>query len=260
MNQDSFNEISKSICLIDKGNKDTGTGFFLRAKYHGKHIYMLITAQHFIPFELVEIRKKIEITTDNGNIKQEIILNNNDRKILCFQDKDITAIEIIEKDIIRNKVKFLKYNKKIVNFLNIEAYIFHHPNGEKLQCNNGKILSVHTPKEYEFEHNLYTQKGSSGSPIIFFKQSKKRPYPKPRVMGVHTSCVPKTKKNIGTFINVLIEELKAGIDNLIYKQDLVMPNNSELKVPSGTHLIVGQIKVPEKSEIHIGSKLTIGKK
>lgn len=69
MKQNIFNEISKSLCIIDKGNKDTATGFFLRAKYNGQHIYMLVTARHFIPFQLVEVGKEIEIITDNENIK-----------------------------------------------------------------------------------------------------------------------------------------------------------------------------------------------
>ena len=260
MNQDLFNEISKSICIINKKNKDTGTGFFLRAKFIEQDIFLLITARHFIPFELVEIRAKIEIITDNGNMKQEIILNNNERKILCFLDKDITAIEIIEKDIIKDKVKFLRHKKKSVNYLDIEAFIFHHPNGEKLQCNNGKILSVNTPKEYEFEHNLYTQKGSSGSPIIIFKKSKKRPYPKPRVIGVHTSCDPKTKKNIGTFINVLVRVLKSGIDNLYYQKSLTIPKNGELHSPSGTELIVQHLTVKEEATFKLSGHLIIGQK
>ena len=225
MNKDTFNEISKSMCIINIGNKNTGTGFFLSTKFRGKDLYMLITAHHFIPKDLVYVRSKIEIITDRDNIKQEIILNNSERKILCLSYSDITAIEIIEKDIIRHKVQFLKYNETSVNYLDIEVFIFHHPNGDKLQYNNGKILTF-APNVYEFEHNLYTQKGSSGSPIIFFEQSKKGSNPTPIVIGVHTSCNPKTKKNIGTFIYVLIETLKMGICNIIHQKQILLPENS----------------------------------
>ena len=131
-----------------------------------------------------------------------MILNNKGRKILCLFDKDITAIEILEKDIIRHKVRFLNYNKKSVNYLNIEVFIFHHPNGEKLQWNKGKILDVGVPKEYEFEHNLFTQKGSSGSSIIYFRQSKEGPNLKPRVIGIHNSYDLKT--SIGFSFNTKI--------------------------------------------------------
>ena len=263
--QDTFQEISKAICKIEKGSSDTGTGFFLKTKFNKKDLYLLITAQHFIPFALVDVRKTIEIIADSGNIKQQITLNNNERKILCFLDKDITAIEILDNDPIRHNVKFLKYDKNCKydfykNYLNAEAFIFHHPNGEKLQCNYGKIMAVGTPKKYEFAHNLDTQKGSSGSPIFCFKKSPKRPFPKPRVIGVHTSCDPKLKLNIGTFINVLIEELKGGIDNVVYEKSIIMPKDGELEVPSGTHLFVNHLSVTGNSSVTFtgNTRLTIG--
>lgn len=251
---DTLKEISRSICKLDKGQADTGTGFFLRAKFKDKHIYLLITAQHFIPSPLVEVRKEIEIIADNGNLKQKIILNNNERKILCFLDKDITAIEILDNDIIRHKVKFLKYDKNCKkdfykNYLGMIAYTFPQPNDEGLKCYFGKILAVGMPKHYEFAHNLQTQKGSSGSPIFVFKQNLKKSSPKPRVIGVHTSCDPKSKLNIGTFINVLIEQLKNGIDNLIYEKKFIVPENTEVIAPSGTNLIINYLSTSNNSSI-----------
>ena len=241
-----INEISKSFCKIKKDENNYSTGFFLRVKRDEKPIYMLVTAHHEIPYTLIEEKcLKIEIITIE-NIKQEIILNNDERKILCFFYQDITAIEILDKDIIRHKVKFLKYDKNCKydfykNYLNIEAFIFHHPNGEKLQYNNGKILAVGTPKKYEFEHNIYTQKGSSGSPIIYYKQSKKRQCLRPRVIGVHTSCDPNRKVNIGTFINILIEEIKKGIDNIYYQKEIPLHENRIMKIHKGTHLYAEKI-------------------
>ena len=251
---DTFKELSRSICKLDKGQSDTGTGFFLRAKFDGKHIYLLITAQHFIPFALVDVRKKIDIIADNGNLKQEIILNNNERKILCFLDKDITAIEILEKDMIRHKVKFLKYDKNCKydfykNYLGKFAFTYPQPDGKDLKFHYGRILAVGTPRNFEFHHNLETQKGSSGAPIFVIKQSLKRSSPKPRVIGVHTSCDPNSKLNIGTFINVLIEKLKHGIDNLVYEKKIIMPKNSEMVVPSGTCLTFNYLSVTGNSSI-----------
>ena len=205
-------------------------------------------------FRVVEVEGKIEVIIDNGNTKQEIILDKNERKILCFKYKDITAIEIIDKDIIRNKSKFLKYDKKYnydlnKNYLDIENFIIHHPNGQILQYNNEKILAVGTPEKYEFEHNIYTQKVSLGSPVLYFKKSKKRPYQKPRVIGVHNSYDPKTKNNIGTFINILIEELKIGIDNLYNKKEIFLTKGGILEVPPGTHINTEKIYLSKKAKV-----------
>ena len=242
MNEDSkLNEIKKSICKIKRGENNVATGFFLRTKYNGSYIYMLVTAYHEIPYELIESTKtKIEIIIDFKNIKQEIILDNNERKILCLKKENITAIEILDKDIIRKEVKFLKYDKKctkhqIQNYSNIETFIFHHANGENLQCNKGKILEVGSPLEYEFKHNMYTQKGSSGSPILYFKKSIKKPNPRLRVIGVHTSCDPITKTNIGTFIYKLTGEIKVGKNNIEYANTIKMDEDAQLVI-HGWHI------------------------
>ena len=262
----NFSEISKSICKIKKDKNNNATGFFLRTKYNKNHIYFLVTAHHEIPYTLVEPGdSKIEIITDFENIKQEITLNNEERKIICLKYEDITAIEILDTDIIRNKVKFLKYDKdctenKRLSYLNIEMFIFHHPNGEKLQCNKGKILEIGNPKIYEFRHNLYTQKGSSGSPILFYKKSHKRPYPKPRVIGVHTSCDSETKTNIGTFIYSLTDIIKEGKHNFEYTHKLRVFEHKEYAFPSGTQVYAKIIKVDENSclKMEPGTKLIIG--
>ena len=262
-----LNEIKKSICKIKKDENNVATGFFLRTKYNEKDIYLLVTAHHEIQYTLVENKKtKIEIIIDFENIKQEIILDNHERKIICLKEEDITAIEILDKDIIKNKVKFLKYDKKctkhqIQNYSNIEAFIFHHPNGENLQCNKGKILEVGVPKVYEFRHNIYTQKGSSGSPILYIKKkSKKRPNSRLRVIGVHTSCDPQTKTNIGTFIYILTSQIKSGKHNIEYIHKLKIPTNVEALIPTGTKMYVKSLNSDINSTLIVngGAHLILG--
>ena len=72
LNENSkLNEIRKSICKIKRDENNFATGFFLRTKYNEKHIYMLVTAFHEIPYTIIENQdKKIEIITDFENIKQ----------------------------------------------------------------------------------------------------------------------------------------------------------------------------------------------
>ena len=272
MKQDSLNEkstfteISKSICKIKKDEKNNATGFFLVINYNKKYIFFLVTAYHEIPFTLVENGKQtIEIITDFENIKQNITLNKKERKILCFEKEDITAIEILDTDIIKNKVKFLKYDKKCTkdryqNYLNIEAFIFHHPNGEKLQCNKGKILEVEKPQKYEFRHNLFTQKGSSGSPILYYKNTGKKPYPRPRVIGVHTSCDPQTKTNIGTFINIFTKEIKAGRHTIEYASKLKIGEQKCMTIGSGIIMNAKDIACDYNSKLVVkgGATLILG--
>ena len=201
----SINEISKSICkiIIEDCNS---TGFFLKIQYKLKPLYMLITAHHVIPYPLVEENKTIEIITDIDNKKQEITLDSIKRKIFCNKNKDITAIQILNKDNLIDKVKFLVYDTKCEysqyeNYLNIEAFIFHHPNDQELKYNSGRIIKINYPEDNEFEHNLNTNAGSSGSPLLIFEKTDEEP----KVIGVHTSAIEGKKNKIGTFINAIIE-------------------------------------------------------
>ena len=218
----SINEISKSICKIIIGDSNS-TGFFLKIQYDLNPKYMLVTAHHVIPYPLVEDNKTIEIITDIDNKKQEIILDSIKRKIYCLKNHDITAIQILNEDNLLNKVKFLVFDKNCETIqykknLNIEAFIFHHPNNNELKFNRGRIIKVKYPKEFEFEHNLSTNAGSSGSPILIFE----KPNEEPKVIGVHTSAIEGENNNVGTFINVLIEAI---IDKKFYKNHLYIGIN-----------------------------------
>ena len=97
-----------SIFRINGGNI-IGTGFFIKLNLNNETKLFLVTCYHIIPKKLVDEKKTI--TLYYGEFEDEksfkIKLDKNERIIKCFKSpKDVTLIEIIDKDDIR-KDKFL---------------------------------------------------------------------------------------------------------------------------------------------------------
>ena len=99
----------------------------------------------------------------------------NNRFIQYFDDPlDITVIQIKDKewDIIQN-VEFLDYDMNfVIGYEQYKgSYIFAlgYPYGDEIVSGSGKIINI--KNNYEFEHNIPTDKGSSGSPIILLNIS-----------------------------------------------------------------------------------------
>ena len=201
-----LNEVAESLCKI-KRKGSNGSGFFLKIEDIDKILYFLVTASHVLSNLTNE--ESIEIDNDMINIKQSILLKNNERIIEIFKEQDLIAIEIIDKDNLKGKIRFLNYDteckkERYIKYLNIDAFILHYPNGEDLECSSGKIIKIQEPKKFEFQHTLETDKGSSGAPILLFEKQNEEP----KVIGVHTSALVDIKNNVGTFIDVLIDKLK----------------------------------------------------
>ena len=204
----TLNEISKSLCIIKDLSQNQSSGFFLQIPNDKKTIYILVTSYRAISDQLIKSKQVIEIIPEIGNIKQTIKLDTNERKIWLLQDKDIIAIEILEKDNLINNVKFLNYDTKCKineygNYLNIDTFILHYPKGRDVECNCGRILDIKNQKEFQFLLSLYNEAKLPGSPILLFENEKGESL----VIGVHTSFLNGDKTNVGTFINVLIEKI-----------------------------------------------------
>jgi len=86
-----------------------------------------------------------------------------------------------------------------------DAYVFAlgYPYGDKIASGSGKIINI--KKSYEFEHNIPTDTGSSGSPIILLNYSKIL-----KIIGVHKGeSIRKIDKiNIATFIGKIVDKIK----------------------------------------------------
>ena len=79
------------------------------------------------------------------------------------------------------------------------GYLF----GEELSVGSGKIINING---YEFEHNIRTEQGSSGSPIILFNLEK--------VIGIHKYGDLEKRVNVGTFIGEIFDEIKNDLNEV----------------------------------------------
>ena len=176
-----INNIEKSICKITYKINDkpaNGSGFFMNLFPNNDSFRYLITNHHVIPEDLKD--KKIELEIHNKkNI--ELFLDTKNRTIHFFNDPslDITVIQIKDEDsdIIEN-VNFLNYDKNYLDgydqYRNADVFTEGYPFGDDIVNGVGKIIKINN---WEFDHNIPTDPGSSGSPIILLSTSK--------IIGVH---------------------------------------------------------------------------
>ena len=162
-------KVMKALCKIKIETKEgiDGLGFFLKYSNSKKFI---IACYHIINPTLEN--EIIEIEIYNKNI-MKLQLNNRFIKYID-KPKDITILEIKESDIIYKDVEFLNYDMNYLNGgYNIykDAYIFtiEHPFGGAVSCASGKIIDIFNNNE--FEHNIATDKGSSGCPILLLNNN-----------------------------------------------------------------------------------------
>ena len=189
---------SKAICkIIIRGNPNTyATGFFMKISDTKKY---LITNYHVISEN--DMYKDIEIEIHN---QKTMKLNLNNRKIKYFQKpKDITMIEIKTSDEIYNDILFLDYDlnclKGYEEYKDSIVFIIEHPNGDSAEYACGQIVNVNGN---EFDHDISTEKGASGSPIILYTKNINRI----QVIGIHKEAYETKNLNIGTFIGEIFKK------------------------------------------------------
>ena len=195
---DIIDKIRKSICKISYENNN-GTGFFILLKNSFKCI---MTNYHVIS----EINKVINIQIYNN---KNININLNNRNIKYYNNLDITIIEIKESYEILKYIEFLDYDLNYIKgyeqYKNIDIFTLQYLEKEGICAASGNIIDI-LGNKYEFTHNIYTEYGSSGSPIILFNTLK--------VIGMHRGGDKNKKINYGTFIGEIFNENK-NINNYI---------------------------------------------
>jgi hypothetical protein len=192
--------VIKSVCKIEHSNehsKDQGSGFLIKFKKNKKDFYCLMTNEHVVDQEKIKNKEKITIYYDCEIEKREIILDKNKRYINEYTDNnlDITIIQILKEDNI-NKKYFLLPNNNINNYINKNIYIVQYPNNE-LSYSKGKIININNN---EITHDVSTEYGSSGSPIIIENTKE--------VIGIHKKRDENIKLNYGDLINYIIKDLE----------------------------------------------------
>ena len=106
-------------------------------------------------------------------IKKKYILNPNNFNIKNLKEpKDIITLEFKDLDYNDLDVDFLNYDKNYEDgyliYKDVDIFTIEHPLGKNASCSSGKIINIY---EYEFDHNISTDNGSSGCPIILLNDN-----------------------------------------------------------------------------------------
>ena len=251
-----LNMAKKSVCKIstEKGNSKLigfGTGFFMRISDSLKYLF---TNYRVVAKDAKEI--KIEI-----NNQKNIKINLENRNVKYFEKPiDITIVEIKESDIFYKEIEFLSYDsnykqKGYLIYKNVDVFSIEYPHGQEAESASGKIININGN---EFEHNIPTEKGSSGSPIILLNSNKNFI----QVIGIHKNANTFKHINGGSFIGVIIEEIYTNLNrienNNINKEINKSSNQNSNKIPLESLLykysdsfILSEFLIDDISEIRI---------
>ena len=196
------NQIMNSICKITikkEGGIIYGTGFFMNISDSQQY---LITNFHIINPSVINEDIEIEIWNHK---KMHLNIINRDIKYIK-KPKDITIIEIKKTDPIFNDVYILDYDTTYINkgykiYKNTDIFSIEHPYGDDASCASGTVVEIN---DYEFEHNVATDNGSSGCPILLLNTNINLV----KVIGIHKNADIEKNINCGTFIGEIFKEIK----------------------------------------------------
>ena len=194
------NKVMKSICKITIDSKKGiayGTGFFLNYSDEMKY---LMTCFHVINPSLEKENIEIEIYNEKT---MKLNFKNRFTKYIP-KPKDIAIIEIKKSDEIYKDIEFLDYDYNYIKkgyaiYNNVDIFTVEHPYGDDASCASGKIIKIN---DNEFEHNIPTDNGSSGCPIILLNNNINLI----QAIGIHKEGDNIKKINGGTFIGGFLNE------------------------------------------------------
>ena len=128
----------------------------------------------------------------------------NGRFIKFFKVLDTTAIEIKETDYFYKDIEFLDYDKnyeKCCEFcVGKGVFSLYFPSGKEAVAASGEVIHINNK---EFEHDIPTELGSAGFPIILLSNNK--------VIGIHCDVNWGKQTGIATFIFFIINEINKPI-------------------------------------------------
>ena len=210
IDMDIANNVMKSICkiIIKEINEADiyGTGFFMK---FSDSLKCLITNYHVIFNGVINKNKNIELEIWNHK-KMELNISNRYTEYLK-KPKDIAIIEIKNTDNIYNEIRFLGYDSNYVNGYNIyknsDIFTVQHPLGKNAACASGIIVDING---FEFDHNISTEPGSSGCPIILLNNNINLI----QVIGIHKNGSIEENINGGTFIGEIIDHINKNTINI----------------------------------------------
>ena len=221
----NLHEVSKSICKLCYKNR-FGTGFLIKLFKDEKELYCLMTNERVINKQMIELNEVIDVNYNYEKKWLKIKLDIKQRFIKYDLQKDITIVEMVPEDKIKEKY-FLLPNTNEIKYVDEGIYIVQFPEGKYLSYSEGKIEKI---ENFEFTYNAGTKSGSSGSPI-FLKNTKK-------VIGIHKKGNQHRKKNYGTLIYSFIQSLQSKKE--IEEKNNIMVDNNSTEIYENGEYYIGQ--------------------
>ena len=215
-------QMKKCVCKIKKG-KLKGSGFFAKLPYKSTFKYVLITNKHILNKDDLKEGKILKVSINNEEEYKEIEMDGK-RLILVDEERDLTIIELKEKDKINNYLDIdERYNLNNIEerYKNESLYVLNYPKGKDVVVSYGLLNKMENEKLY---HLCSTEGGSSGSPILSLDSLK--------LIGIHRGFSISNKCNIGLFIRYAIDEFNKIEKGILIKELIKLNENSinEIKI------------------------------
>jgi hypothetical protein len=163
-------QMETCICKIIL-NKKVGTGFFCVVPFPDMNnmLPVLITNNHILGSEDLEIGKELEFTINDDRFHYKITIDRNKKVYTNIKPFDVSIIEIKKNDKNILLLNFLEIDEEIFNtedddsYNQKSVYLVHYPNGKKMEYSPGVIKSISS--DDNLQHYCPSEEGSSGSPI-----------------------------------------------------------------------------------------------
>ena len=216
-----FLEYSKyCMCKINNYQKGTcGSGFFCKLNikdFNNIQRPFLMTNNHVINEDYLESSNKLYIEID----RKDKILDLNNRIKLTNKENDFTIIEIKNYDKIYHFFEVspdIFENNSEDSLKNMDIILPQFPGGKALSIGFGSILEI---KDNIIRHNISTEYGSSGSPILSEKDLK--------LIGIHNKRDSELNENKGIFMKSIYLFLKKNNNIDMMKENIYKISDLEL--------------------------------
>ena len=228
-------EFFDSIALINYKNDSTndelgrnvGTGFFIKLKINNKIAPYLCTASHVIKYDKDKIPLTFNYIDDNNKeVTTQISFNEKEKNIIRKEENDIDIIfiELLDEEIKNISINYLELENEYIDnpikylYIDSQVIMAGYPVKE-YKKNRGPFISlgrVINIKDNYITYDIYTDKGSSGSPVCIINKDNKL-----KLIGIHTQHDQNEKKNYNKGI------LFGPIFRNIFKYDVIEINNED---------------------------------
>ena len=191
-NMEKYPKKTNATCKLITGK---GTGFFCELQLQNNTMKVLLTCNHVLTENLIKNNSTITFKHQD-TIKN---LKINEKRFVCTnEDLDYTCIQILNEDDLHDYFKIDSNIKKNPNeiYYNELFAIYQCPEGNDISLSEGKIEEF--KNDGVIWHNISTDKGSSGGPLILSKNLN--------VVGIHRGEL-KNELNIAIFINNVLDDI-----------------------------------------------------